>query len=139
MTAENDRTRTSGAVQGNPAGGADPQPATPRNWDGCNESYCDLLRLAKATVSAAIIAGNALAAAAEELGDGFDAFITVRTPWGVAEARAVIRFATEVGLQADRLTPAHDVRLARLLTAAALMGHLYLERQDQGDDHPHAY
>jgi hypothetical protein len=95
--------------------------------------------LAKATVSAAIIAGNALAAAAEELGDGFDAFITVRTPWGVAEARAVIRFATEVGLQADRLTPAHDVRLARLLTAAALMGHLYLERQDQGDDHPHAY
>jgi hypothetical protein len=31
------------------------------------------------------------------------------------------------------------VRLARLLTAAALMGHLYLERQDQGDDHPYAY
>ena len=43
----------------------------------------------------------------------------------------MIRFAAEAGLQPDRLTPAHDVSLGRLLRGVALLGRLYVEQQEQ--------
>jgi hypothetical protein len=89
-----------------------------------------MLRLAKATVRVAIIAGNELAAAKRELGDGFDEFVATRMPWNMSEAAAAMRFVKEVGLQPDRLTPAHEVSLARLLEATGLLGGLYLEQTE---------
>ena len=76
------------AAPENGAVGADQQPVAGANLNEINGTWCDLSRLSKATLAAAIVAGNALAGAERELGDGLDAFITTRTPWNLAEARA---------------------------------------------------
>ena len=78
-----------------------------------------------------------LAAAQRELGDGLDAFITTRTPWNLAEARALIAFAAQAGLQPEGLTPAVAVGLGRLLAATAVLGELYTAEVEQVNDITH--
>jgi hypothetical protein len=129
-------TGTSGAVEncgqtthnGSVASGTTSQPTGPANLDEINTVWCDLIRLGKAMIAAAITAGSELAAAERELVAGFDTLIATRTPWNLPEARGMIRFAREAGLQRDRLTPAADVALGRMLGAMALLGRVYMEQ-----------
>jgi hypothetical protein len=115
------------------ANGADPRATGPTNLDQLNESFCAMVRLAKALIATAITAGAELADARRELGDGFPQFVAARTPWNLAEVEAVIRFAAEVGLQSEQLTPAVSVPLGRMLAAAGLLGELYMEQQQEGN------
>jgi hypothetical protein len=80
----------------------------------------------KAAIAAAVAAGLELAKIQSKLGEGFSEFITTKTMLAVPEARALVRFAAEAGLQPDNLSPAVAVPLARVLDAAALLGGLYL-------------
>ena len=118
--------RVPSAPENAEAGTNDPQVATPANWDKCNEGYCDLVRPGKAMVAAAIVAGRELTVAQRELGGGFDAFIRMRTPWNMAEARTLIQFAAQVGLQPEGLTPSVAVPLERVLEAVTLLGNTFL-------------
>ena len=111
---------------------ADAGPRDPTNLDDCREHFCDLLRLLRAANRAAIVAGDTLAKARSELGcDEFPSFVTTRLPWSVPEAETMIRFAQQVGLRAEQLTPAIAVPLARMLEAAGLLGRLHLEQQGE--------
>ena len=104
------------------------------NLDDCREAYCDVLRSLRAANRAAIVAGDALAAARSELGcDEFPSFVTTRMPWRLPEAEAMIAFAAQVGMRPDQLTPAIAVPLARMLEAAGLLGGLYLQQQGEGE------
>ncbi len=91
------------------------------NLDDCHEGYCNVCRLSKAMILAAITVGTELAAAERQLGIGFPQFVKTRLPLNLPEARAMIDFAKASGLDPERLTPAHDVPLARLLDAVALL------------------
>ena len=118
------------------AGDTDTQPATPTNWDNCNEGHCDVNRLGKALLTAATTAGTELAAAQRDLGDRFDQFITTRTPWNLAEAHTLIAFAAQAGLQPEGLSAAVAVSLGKMLESAALLGRLYMEELNKGGDDP---
>ena len=85
----------------------------------------------------AIVAGRELAAAQRELGGGFDAFIRTRTPWQLAEARALIAFAAQAGLTPEGLSAAVTVPLGTVMTAAALLGELYTAEVEHNNDVAH--
>ena len=63
------------------------------------------------------------------MGSGFAEFVVTRTPLKIVEARTLIRFAAEVGLQPDALTAAIAVPLSRMFEAVAVLGKLFLEEQ----------
>jgi hypothetical protein len=100
----------------------------------CNVGYCAVIRLMKALLAAAVTTGIELGRAHEEMNTSFPMFIGTKTPWTLPAARAMVRFAAEAGLQADRLTPADDVALEQMLEKVALLGGLYLAEIEQGHD-----
>ena len=105
---------------------------TPANWDQCNEAWCDLNRMGKAVLRAVIVAGNELAAAQRELGDGFGAFVTARTPWNLTEAHAMINFARQARLSPEGLTAAISVPLV-CWAAVALLGNTFLAEMEAAE------
>ena len=109
---------------------ADLDPAAPAQ-ERANVSGLAVLRLSKALGAASIVAGRELAGIERGLGDGFARFIMTKTMLTVVEARALIRFATQADLRPEGLSAAVDVPLARVLTAVALLGRLFVEQQTQ--------
>ncbi len=100
-----------------------------------NACFCAVLRLVKAMLAALIGAGVELAKVQEELGAGFDEFITTKTPWNMTEVRALVTFAAQAGLSPEGLTPAHDVASARMMAAVALLGRLYTAETEVAHEH----
>ena len=95
-----------------------------------------VLRLVKAAIGAAIAAGLELASVEQDLGSEFSTFIET-TMLTVVEARTLIQFAGQAGLQPDQLTPAIAVPMDRVLRAMVLLGGTFLEERGQGGDHPY--
>lgn len=117
------------AAQENTTHGVANESPTNPTQERCNVAYCDVLRLSKAMLAAVITLGNELTAAEGEMGSGFAEFVVTRTPLKIVEARTLIRFAAEVGLQPDALTAAIAVPLSRMFEAVAVLGKLFLEEQ----------
>jgi hypothetical protein len=111
----------------------DPPQVATASLDKLNTAWCDCSRLFKAAIATAIVAGDTLELAQLELGNAFSEVIDARTPWNAAEARALIRFSSQIGLQPAQLAPPIAVPLARTLEAVALLGKLYVEEANNVD------
>lgn len=101
--------------------------------DRANVCGLAVLRLAKAAVATSITAGRELASIAQAQGADFDTMITTRTMLNVAEAKTLIAFAAQPGLQPDRLTPAVAVPFSQVLRAVAMLGDTYMAKVNQGE------
>jgi hypothetical protein len=119
----------------NPASITDLDPADPFEARA-NVAGLAVLRLGKAMVGATVAAGQVLGRIEQDLGTEFPTFIAAKTMLTAGEARTMVSFAAQAGLQPDGLTAAVAVPLGRVLEAVALLGQLYVAEMEQGDDVP---
>jgi len=124
MTAENDRTRTSGAVQGNPAGGVDPQPAS-ADTDSFFDAHVSANRCLKGALVALQGAAAELSQLMQGVGAGFYAVAQSRLGLAPATADFYIRLAKSAGLDAAQFSPVVEVKLARLMATLGTVVGLY--------------
>jgi len=115
---------------------ADLDPADPAA-DRANVCFCAVIRLIKAMLAALLGAGMELAKVQQELGTGFNEFITTQTAWNTAEAKTLIQFAAQAGLSPEGLKAAVDVPLGTVMTAMAFLGELYTAEVEHNNDVAH--